>query len=119
ARSHLARANEAERAMIEALSVLYDVESYPDRAARDDKYIEATKSLAARYPKNLEAGFMYVNALMTRAAWNYWKRDGSPQPGTREAEATLNHILKLAPRHPGAAHLYIHLFESSQEPERA
>jgi tetratricopeptide (TPR) repeat protein len=56
---------------------------------------------------------------MTHAAWSYWKRDGSPLPGTREAARTLDQILSLDPNHPGAVHLYIHLFESSAAPERA
>ncbi len=62
---------------------------------------------------------MYVDALMIRGAWNYWKRDGSPLPGTREAAGALEHIMALEPNHPGAVHLYVHLFEASAEPERA
>jgi hypothetical protein len=119
ARAHAARSTPIERALIETLSVLYDFAGYPDRAARDDKYIEATKSLIDRYPDDMEAGFMYVNALMTRAAWNYWRLDGSPLPGTREAATTLEHLMALEPRHPGTVHLYVHLFENSGEPQRA
>mgnify|MGYP003288165895 CR=1 FL=1 len=56
---------------------------------------------------------------MTHSAWSYWKRDGSPLPGTREAVQTLDKMLALNPNHPGAVHLSIHLFESSTQPERA
>ncbi len=119
ARAHLAGATAAERALIGALSVQYDTERYPDRAARDDKYIEATRALLDRYPDDLEAGFLYVDAVMIRGAWNYWRRDGSPLPGTREAADALEHVMVLDPNHPGAVHLYVHLFESSAEPERA
>ena len=119
ARAHLARATAVERALIESLSVQYDTDRYPDRAVRDEKYIEATRSLLDRYPDDLEAGFVYVDALMIRGAWNYWQRDGSPLPGTREAAAALEHIMALEPNHPGAVHLYVHLFEASAEPERA
>ena len=97
----------------------YDTDQYPGRAVRDEKYIDATRSLLDRYPDDLEAGFMYVDALMIRGAWSYWKRDGSPLPGTREASAALEHLMALEPNHPGAVHLYVHLFESSAEPERA
>ena len=76
------------------------------------KYIEATRSVLDRYPDDLEAGFMYADALMIRGAWNYWRRDGSPLPGTREAAAALEHLMALDPNHPGAVHLYVHLFES-------
>jgi len=119
ARAHLPRATAVERALIESLSVQYDADRYPDRAVRDEKYIDATRAVLDRYPDDLEAGFMYVDALMIRGAWNYWKRDGSPLPGTREAAAALEHLMALEPNHPGAVHLYVHLFESSAEPERA
>src|ERR1700739_260617 len=119
AREHLARATQAERALIESLSVQYDIDRFPDRAVRDEKYIEATRSVLDHYPDDREAGFMYADALMIRGAWNYWRRDGSPLPGTRQAAAILEHLMALEPNHPGAVHLYVHLFESSAEPERA
>ena len=119
ARAHLARATAVERALIESLAVQYDTDRYPDRAVRDEKYIEATRSVLDRHPDDLEAGFMYADALMIRGAWNYWQRDGSPLPGTREAAAALEHLMALEPNHPAAVHLYVHLFESSAEPERA
>jgi tetratricopeptide (TPR) repeat protein len=119
ARARVAGASAVERALIESLSVRYDADRYPDRAARDDKYIEATRSVLDRYPDDLEAGFMYADALMTRSPWTYWRRDGSPLPGAREAAAALEHVMALEPRHPGAVHNYVHLFESSSEPERA
>ena len=119
ARAHLTKATPVERALIEGLSVQYDIDRYPERAVRDEKYIEATSLVLDRYPDDLEAGFMYADALMIRGAWNYWQRDGSPLPGTREAVTVLEHLMALEPHHPGAVHLYVHLFESSAEPERA
>ena len=74
AHAHLARATPAERALIESLLVQYDTDRYSDRAVRDEKYIEATRSVLDRYPDDLEAGFMYVDSIMIRGAWNYWRR---------------------------------------------
>lgn len=119
ARALLNRATTAERALIEALSVRYDAEQYPDRAVRDEKFIAATKSVLARFPDDMEAQFLFADAVMIRGAWQYWRRDGSPLPGTNEAAAALEHILTLDPNHPGAVHLYVHLFEASAQPERA
>src|SRR5215472_8067346 len=119
ARVHLARATPAERSLIEALSVRYDAEQFPDRSTRDEQFIEATRSVANRFPDDMEAQFLYADAIMMRGAWNYWRRDGAPLPGTREAAAALDHILAIDPNHPGAVHLYVHLFEASSEPERA
>jgi len=119
ARAHLARASAVERALIESLSVQYDNDQYPDRAIRDEKHIEATRSVLDQFPDDLEAGFLYADAVMIRGAWYYWERDGSARPGTREAAAALEHVMSLEPSHPGAVHLYVHLIESSAEPERA
>src|SRR5215472_18908344 len=84
ARVHLARATPAERSLIEALSVRYDAEQFPDRSTRDEQFIEATRSVANRFPDDMEAQFLYADAIMMRGAWNYWRRDGAPLPGTRE-----------------------------------
>jgi len=119
ARAHLNRATPAERTLIEALSVRYDAEQYPDRAVRDERFIAATKSVLDRFPDDMEAQFLFADAVMIRGAWQYWRRDGSPLPGTNEAAAALEHILTLDPNHPGAVHLYVHLFEASAQPERA
>ena len=119
ARERAANGSAVEQALIEALAVRYDTERYLDRDLRDAKYIEATRKLHQRYPNDLEGGYLYADALMTHAAWSYWRRDGSPLPGTREAVRALERVMSLDPNHPGAVHLYIHLFESSAEPGRA
>jgi Tfp pilus assembly protein PilF len=119
ARARASKGTPVEQALIETLSVRYDSDRYLDRDLRDAQYIEAARKAYERYPKDLEAAYMYVDALMTRAAWSYWKRDGSPLPGTREAAQTLDKILAVNPNHPGAVHLYIHLYESSAHPELA
>jgi tetratricopeptide (TPR) repeat protein len=119
AREHAAKGTPVEQALIETLSVRYDIDRYLDRDLRDAQYIEAARKTHDRYPKDLEAAYLYADALMTHAAWSYWKRDGSPLPGTREAVRTLERMMALNPNHPGAVHLYIHLFESSAQPERA
>jgi tetratricopeptide (TPR) repeat protein len=119
ARDHAAKGSPVEQALIETLGVRYDTDRYLDRDLRDAKYIEAARRTYRRYPKDLEAAYLYVDSLMTHAAWSYWRRDGSPLPGTREAVQTLEAMLARNPNHPGAVHLYIHLFESSSEPQRA
>jgi tetratricopeptide (TPR) repeat protein len=108
-----------ERALIDSLAVRYDIDRYPDRDARDARYIESTTALHKRYPDDPEAGFMYADAVMTHAAWSYWRRDGSPLPGTADAATALERVMVRHPNHPGAVHLYLHLFESSKQPERA
>ena len=45
--------------------------------------------------------------------------DGRPYGETREVEAQLTRVLSEHPSHPGALHLWIHLWEATDTPERA
>ena len=119
ARARAAKGTPVEQALIETLSVRYDSDRYIDRDLRDAQYTEAARKTYKQYPHDLEAAYLYADSLMTHLAWSYWRRDGSPLPGTSEAVRTLEKMLAINPNHPGAVHLYIHLFESSGEPERA
>jgi tetratricopeptide (TPR) repeat protein len=56
---------------------------------------------------------------MTMSPWNYWRPDGSPRPGTTEVVTALERVMAMRSNHPGANHLYVHLFENSQNPSRA
>ena len=51
--------------------------------------------------------------------WNYWTRDGLPQEGTSDAIAPLQRVIAANPKHPGALHYWIHLWEPTKTPERA
>ncbi len=119
ARARAAKASKAEQALIESLYAIYDVETYPNRDERDRKFIEATRLAFRNHPDDLESGFLFADAYMIHARWSYWRRDGSPLPGTLDAARALEHVMSRDPDHPGAVHLYIHLYESSASPERA
>jgi tetratricopeptide (TPR) repeat protein len=114
-----AGASVKEVAFITALLVRYDNEKYPDRKQRDAAYVQAMKELFTRYPDDPEAGTFYADSLMTMSPWNYWRPDGSPRPGTTEVVTALERVMAMRPNHPGANHLYVHLFENSQNPSRA
>ena len=51
--------------------------------------------------------------------WNYWTRDGLAQEGTADAIAALERVMAANPKHPGALHYWIHLWEPTETPERA
>jgi tetratricopeptide (TPR) repeat protein len=114
-----AGASPKEVAFIAALLVRYDNEKYPDRKQRDGAYAQAMKELFTRYTDDPEAGTFYADSLMTMSPWNYWRPDGSPRPGTTEVVTALERVMAMRPNHPGANHLYVHLFENSQNPSRA
>ncbi len=114
------RGDERERAFVRALHLRFDAETYPDRDARDQAYLAATRELFERYPDDPDAGTLLGDAYMiTRRGRAYWDEGGQPLPGTAEAAAALERVMRQRPDHPGANHLYIHLLESSNTPELA
>jgi tetratricopeptide (TPR) repeat protein len=62
---------------------------------------------------------LYAEALMDLHPWDLWTNDGRPKQDAAEIVTTLETVLKMAPDHPGANHLYIHAVEGSSDPARA
>jgi tetratricopeptide (TPR) repeat protein len=112
------RATARERAYIDALAKRYTGKP-EDRAAADRAYADAMLALTRTYPDDLDARTLHAEALMDLRPWNYWTRDGQPYEETRQAQATLEKVLGASKNHPGALHLWIHLWESTDTPERA
>jgi tetratricopeptide (TPR) repeat protein len=110
---------EKERAFIDALAERYGNRDQSNREQRDKRYMELMQSLFQRYPDDPEAGTLYADSLMTMIAWFYWGPDGRPYAETVKAATALEQVVKQFPQHPGANHLYIHLLENSQTPEKA
>jgi tetratricopeptide (TPR) repeat protein len=106
--------SERERAYIHALARRYSADPNPDRATLDRAYAEAMGELHRRYPDDLDAATLYVEALMDLRPWNYWTPDGQPYPETLEILRALESILAREPAHPGANHLYIHAVEATR-----
>jgi tetratricopeptide (TPR) repeat protein len=117
-----AGASEVERALIEAL-----VKRYRDPQPTDPKeeleaetaYADAMREVHRRFPDDPDVGTLLAEAMMDLRPWDYWKADGTPQPGTEEIVAALERVLARHPDQPGANHLYIHALEASPHPEKA
>ncbi len=107
-----------ERAYIDALARRYTGKA-EDRQAADRAFADAMRDVAKKYPADLDAATIFAEALMDLRPWNYWTRDGEPYEGTREAVDTLERVLARNPKHPGALHYWIHLWEPTKTPERA
>ncbi|MBI2893416.1 MAG: tetratricopeptide repeat protein [Deltaproteobacteria bacterium] len=112
------RATEPERAIIHALAVRYADPPLADRMPLDVGYADAMREVMRRFPDDLDAATLFAEALMDLRPWDYWTRDGRPQPGTLEMVETLEEVIRRAPDHPGANHYYIHAIEASPHPER-
>jgi len=120
AQSLKAKASVAEQAYIDALAARYSADPKAERPALDKAFAEATRKLARRYPKDLDAQVLFAEALMDTSPWDYWQADKrTPKAGMEELVPALEGVLKRAPRHPGAIHLYIHAVEASATPGRA
>jgi tetratricopeptide (TPR) repeat protein len=107
-----------ERAYIEALAARYTGKA-ADRVAANRAFADAMRQVAAAFPDDTDANAIYAESLMNLRPWNYWTRDGLPYEETREVERSLTRVLKANPNHPGALHLWIHLWEPTDTPERA
>ena len=119
ARQHAGGASPLERELIEALATRYANPQPQDRSPLDRAYAEAMKAVWSRYPSHADVGALYAESVMTLSPWNQWTADGRAQPGTEEALAALDAVLKLDINHPFANHLYIHAMEASAAPQRA
>ncbi len=107
-----------ERAYIDALAVRYTGRA-DDRGAADRAYADAMHRVTTAYPDDMDALTLYAEALMDLRPWNYWTRDGQPYAETTQAIDVLTRVLDTHPNHPGALHLWIHLWEATDTPERA
>jgi len=113
----LQHANGKERALIEALETRYAATAPSDRSSLDRAYAEAMRSVAGRFPDDLQIQTLFAEAMMDTMPWAYWTEDAQPKPLTKEVFATLDFVLARDPDHPGANHFYIHAVEQEQ-PER-
>ena len=107
-------ASPRERAYIEALAKRYGPEPLEDRTPRDQAFAEAMEKVAERYPNDLDAQVIYAEALMDTTPWDYWLEDGQPKAVTEKILDTLQDVLRRAPDHPMANHLFIHAVEAER-----
>jgi tetratricopeptide (TPR) repeat protein len=111
-----AGASARERGLIEAQARRHP----PGRETVDDEaYGRTMRALARRLPRDADVLTLAADALMAPHGRDYWGKDGRPQAWTRIILDTLEAALRLAPDHPGAHHLRIHVLEDSPHPQRA
>jgi tetratricopeptide (TPR) repeat protein len=112
------RVSPREQAYIDAVAARYTGRA-EDRRRADEAYMAAMERLIAAYPDDLDAQVLYAEARMDLMPWSYWTRDGRPHDGTRAIIASLERVLARNANHPGALHLWIHIWEATDTPERA
>jgi hypothetical protein len=112
------KANERERAYIQALSARYAENPAADRAPLDNAYADAMAGLVQQHPDDLDAATLHAEALMDMQPWNYWDAQQQPKGNILNIVSGLEGILARNADHPGALHLYIHAVEASSDPQR-
>ncbi|MBI3696008.1 MAG: hypothetical protein HY238_14355, partial [Acidobacteria bacterium] len=105
------RATALEKLYIAAIAARRNQDSQDPDAG----YIAALRELLRQYPREVEAKSYLALALMS----GYTTPDKKPRPGTEEAVALLNEVLKQDPDHAGAHHYVIHALEGSTHPQDA
>ncbi len=119
AQARASKASPRERAWIAALATRYSKDPKADRHAMDEAYQAAMGKIWRDNPSDLDAATFYAEAMMDTQPWDYWQADAmTPKGHGGEIVSTLETVLKQAPNHPGALHLYIHAVEASTTPER-
>ncbi|HEX8285436.1 MAG TPA: hypothetical protein VF588_18925 [Pyrinomonadaceae bacterium] len=108
-----------ERAYLEALAKRFSADSSADQRKLWVAYRDAMAELVRRYPDDTEAATLWADAAMILNAWRLFDHDGRAAAGTDEIISTLEGVMRRAPEHIGAHHLYIHAVEASPAPERA
>ena len=113
-------ASAKEQALIAALAKRYAETPPADRAPLDGAYADAMAALSDANPDDLDIAAMAAEAAMDTQPWDYWQPGGhEPKGRAGDAIKRVEAILAKNPLHAGAIHLYIHLVEASDRPERA
>ena len=120
AQENVSRTTLVEQALITALG-----KRYPNGRPLDSQstipillaYAEAMKSVAERFPDDLDVQTWYAESLMNLHAWKLWHADGTPAPGTQQIVAILQAVLARDPKHIGANHYLVHAVEAAPHPE--
>jgi tetratricopeptide (TPR) repeat protein len=113
-----AEASPRERALISALEKRYTGKP-EQRAANDKAYADAMRDVHQRFSDDDDIATLYIESMMNIHPWDYWMRDGYSREGTTQIVALTEKVIQRNPRHPGALHMYIHLVEATNTPERA
>lgn len=110
-----------DRMLLDALAIRY-AEKSPEKQGGvfAEKYADAMFAGSARWPDDDFIAVLAVEAAMTARPWDYWEPGGKVAlPWAAKAMDLVETVLKRNPEHPEAIHLYIHLTEASDRPERA
>lgn len=109
----------ADQALIKAVESRFSDNPTAERKPLDQAYADAMRQVWKEHPGDADVGAMFAESMMDLRPWDLYTQDQKPQPGTEEIVTALEDVIKFAPLHPLALHLYIHAVEASKDPKRA
>lgn len=112
-------ASPQEQGLIDALATRYGEDSAKRSAPYNKAFATAMIDVQARYPDNHQIAVLTADAIMNESPWTYWEPNGRTPAGRNgQAVSLVEGVLADNASHAGAIHLYIHLLEASQMPEK-
>ena len=112
-------ATPAERALTLAMAKRYSLDPKVDRTSLDAVFADEMLAAAAAHPEHDDMALIAAEAAMNTKPWDYWTADKKPNQRIERAVRLVETVLGRNPRHPQAAHLYIHLMENGPDPKLA
>jgi hypothetical protein len=120
-----ATSSPVEIALVKALQLRYPINQVPTKdncALWNIKYADAMETVYQSRQGDADVATLYADAMMNLTPWALWDLEtGEPTTGARTLE--IKHVLEDAlaahENHIGLNHIYIHLMETSQQPEVA
>lgn len=119
ARGLAPKASPVERDLIDALGKRYAHPPPADRAALDQAYADAMRTVRKKHPGDADVGALAAEAMMDLHPWDLYTQDGAPHAWTGEIVHLLEEVIAQSSNHPLALHLYIHAVEASTDPGKA
>jgi tetratricopeptide (TPR) repeat protein len=127
------KSNKGEYAYINALSKRYSnvlinkkdkkhtCHPQPNQASKEElkAYSYAMKELIRQFPNDPDAVALYAGSIFDLTEWNFWDKNYNPNQYTLEMISFIENAIKKHPKHAGLHHYYIHVIESSANPEKA
>ena len=105
ARELASKAAPVESDLIEALGKRYADPPPADRAALDQAYADAMRTVRKKHPGDADVGALTAEALMDLHPWDLYTQDGAPHAWTGEIVHLLEEVIAQSPSHPLALHL--------------
>jgi tetratricopeptide (TPR) repeat protein len=114
------RGTTREQALVDAMAFRFGVKPpHNDRNSLNEAYARSMEQVHLRFQNDPDVAVLYADAVMNTRPWDYWTKDGKPQPGIQSARSALEQTIRNHPDHPGARHIYIHLMEASEQVDLA